>query len=68
MFCSEKFTLAMLVGAREVEAASLLPSGHCSKRTKPLAPKREEGRGGERELGPRGTLVETWERNGLGGN
>lgn len=67
MFSSEKFALAMLLGLEEVEASSLLPTGHCSKRAKPAAPKREEGRGEERERGPRGIQVVTWERNGLGG-
>lgn len=32
-----------------------------------LAPKREEVRREERELGPKGTQVETWERDSLGG-
>ena len=59
VFSSEKFALAMLMGAREVEASSLLPAGLCSKKAKPVAPKREEGRGEERELWPRGTQVET---------
>lgn len=67
MFSSEKFALVRLAGVQEVESFSLLPTGHSSKRAKPAAPKREEGRGEERELGPRGIQVETWERNGLGG-
>lgn len=68
MFCSEKFTLVMLVGVREVEVVSFLFLGYCFKRIKFLVFKREEGRGGEREFGLRGILVEIWERNGLGGN
>lgn len=53
MFSSEKFALAMLLGLEEVEASSLLPTGHGSKRAKPAAPKREEGGGEERERGPK---------------
>lgn len=55
MFSSEKFVLAMLVGAREVEASGLLPAGHSSKWAKPVAPKREEVRREKRELGPKGS-------------
>lgn len=65
VFPSEKFALAVLMGTGEIEA--LLPAGLCSKKAKPEAPKREEGRGVQRELGPTGTQIETWERNSLGG-
>lgn len=51
VFSSEKFVLAMLVGAREVKASRPLPAGHCSKGAKPAAPKSEKVRGKERELG-----------------
>lgn len=67
MFTSEKFVLAMLAGVKEVEASSLLPTGHCSKRAKPAAPEREECGREKRALEPRGTQVKTWERNSLGG-
>lgn len=50
MFSPEKFVLAPLVGAREVEASSLLPAGHCSKGAKLVAPESEKVRGKEREL------------------
>lgn len=59
MFSSEKFALVMQAGVQEVESFSLLPTGHGSKRAKPAVPKREEGRGEERELGPRGIQVKT---------
>lgn len=49
VFSSEKFMLAVLAVVKEVEASSLLPKGHCSRRAKPAAPRREEG-GGEEEV------------------
>lgn len=67
MFSNEKFALAMMKGAREVEASSLLPSGHCAKKAKPAAPRWRRAERRRESLGQEGPKLETWEGNSLGG-